>query len=66
MNKYIAKRLVMMIPIVLGVTFLVFFIMSLLPGDPGRMILGMGAKAEDVAAYNHRLGVDRPFLVRLI
>ena len=66
MNKYIAKRLVMMIPIVLGVTFLVFFIMSLLPGDPGRMILGMGAKAEDVAAYNHRLGVDRPFLVRLV
>lgn len=66
MNKYIAKRLVMMIPIVLGVTFLVFFIMSLLPGDPGRMILGMGAKAEDVAAYNHKLGVDRPFLVRLV
>ena len=65
MNKYIAKRLVMMIPIVLGVTFLVFFIMSLLPGDPGRMILGMGATAEDVALYNHKLGVDRPFLVRL-
>lgn len=53
-----------MIPILFGVIFVVFFIMSLLPGDPGRMILGMGATAEDVAAYNHALGVDRPFLIR--
>lgn len=66
MKKYITKRLVMMIPILMGVTFIVFFIMSLLPGDPGRMILGMGAKAEDVALYNHKLGVDRPFLVRFV
>lgn len=66
MNKYIVKRLLLMIPTLFGVIFVVFFIMSLLPGDPGRMILGMGAKAEDVAAYNHRLGVDRPFLVRLV
>ena len=64
MKKYITKRCVMMIPIIFGVIFIVFFIMSLLPGDPGRMILGMGAKAEDVAAYNHMLGVDRPFPVR--
>lgn len=66
MYKYIAKRLIMVIPILAGVIFIVFFIMSLLPGDPGRMILGMSAKAEDVAAYNHKLGVDRPFLIRLI
>ena len=64
MKKYITKRCVMMIPIIFGVIFIVFFIMSLLPGDPGRLILGMGAKAEDVAAYNHMLGVDRPFPVR--
>ena len=66
MKKYITKRVLLMIPILLGVTFLVFLIMSLLPGDPGRMILGMGAKAEDVAAYNHKLGVDRPFLIRFV
>lgn len=64
MRKYVTKRLMMMIPIVCGVIFIVYLIMSLLPGDPGRMILGMGAKAEDVAAYNHMLGVDQPFLIR--
>lgn len=66
MKKYVTKRFVMMVPIIFGVIFLVFFMMSLLPGDPGRMILGMNAKAEDVAAYNHMLGVDRPFLVRFV
>ena len=65
MKRYVIGRLLLMIPIMLGVAFIVFFIMSLLPGDPGRMILGMGAKVEDVAAYNHRLGIDRPFLERL-
>ncbi len=66
MKKYVTKRLLMMIPIMFGVIFLVFFMMSLLPGDPGRMILGMNATAEDVAAYNHMLGVDQPFPVRFV
>lgn len=66
MNKYIAKRLLMMIPTLVGVIFLVFLIMSWLPGDPGRMILGMSATAEDVAAYNHMLGIDLPFPVRFL
>lgn len=40
MYKYILKRLLMMIPVLLGVTFIVFFILNLSPGDPAAMILG--------------------------
>ena len=46
MYKYILKRLLMMIPVLLGVTFIVFFILNLSPGDPAAMILGDQASAE--------------------
>ena len=64
MWKYIVKRLLMLIPVVIGVTFLVFFIMNIKPGDPGRMILGVDASEEAVAAYNEELGLNEPYLVR--
>ncbi|MGI6587010.1 MAG: ABC transporter permease [Lutisporaceae bacterium] len=64
MWKYIAKRLLMMIPVVIGVTFLVFFIMNIKPGDPGRMVLGLDASQEAVNAYNAKLGLNQPYLVR--
>ena len=44
MAKYIIKRILYMIPVLLGVAFLVFTILSLTPGDPGSIILGMTAK----------------------
>ncbi|MCI8302546.1 MAG: ABC transporter permease, partial [Oscillospiraceae bacterium] len=46
MHKYILKRLLMLIPVILGVTFIVFFILNLSPGDPAAMILGEQATAE--------------------
>lgn len=64
MLKYTIKRVLLIIPILLGVIFIVFTIMSLTPGDPGRLILGINAQPEAVAALNHELGFDRPFLVR--
>lgn len=53
-----------MIPVLLGVAFLVFAILSLTPGDPGSIILGITAKPEDIAALNAQFGYDKPFLVR--
>ena len=50
MAKYIIKRILYMIPVLFGVAFLVFTILSLTPGDPGTIILGITAKPEDVAA----------------
>ena len=64
MWKYIVKRLLLMIPILLGVTFIVFFIMNLTPGDPAAIILGDQASAEALAAMRLELGLDKPLLVR--
>lgn len=64
MWKYILKRLLWLIPIILGVTLLVFALMSLKPGDPGRVYLGLNATQEAVDAYNDALGLNDPFFVR--
>ena len=64
MSKYIIKRLLYMIPVLLGVAFLVFAILSLTPGDPGTIILGITAKPESIASLSHEFGYDQPFLIR--
>lgn len=43
MLKYIGKRLLWMIPIIIGVSFIIFFLIDLVPGDPGSIILGSNA-----------------------
>ena len=50
MYKYIFKRLVMLIPVIIGVTFLVYFILDFAPGDPVAIILGIEATEEDFTA----------------
>ena len=64
MYKYIMKRLLMMIPVLLGVTFIVFFIMALSPGDPAAMILGDQASAEALEMKREELGLNDPILIR--
>lgn len=66
MGKYIIKRLLLMIPVLLGVTFIVFFIMNLTPGDPAAIILGDQASAEALADMRIQLGLDKPLLVRYL
>lgn len=65
MLKYIAKRILWMIPIVLGVTILVFIMMTFCPGDPAEIILGATATEEDLAQLRVELGLDQPFFIRL-
>ena len=64
MHKYILKRLLMLIPVILGVTFIVFFILNLSPGDPAAMILGEQATAEALEMKREELGLNDPILVR--
>ena len=64
MYKYIVKRLLMMIPVLLGVTFIVFFILNLSPGDPAAMILGDQASGEALEMKREELGLNDPLLVR--
>lgn len=64
MRKYIVKRLLWTIPVLIGATFLVFAILDNAPGDPAKIILGNGATAEAIAMKRAELGLDDPFLVR--
>ena len=65
MGRYILKRLLWMIPIIIGIVILIFTILHLVPGDPARMILGVTATPEEIAAMRHKLGLDQSFLVQL-
>jgi peptide/nickel transport system permease protein len=64
MVVYILKRLLLMIPVLLGVTFIVFFIMNLTPGDPAAIILGDQATAEALAQTREELGLNDPLVIR--
>lgn len=61
MWKYIAKRLIMMIAVVLGVAILIFTIMYFTPGDPAQIILGSSAKQEQIDALHVSMGLDKSF-----
>lgn len=64
MFKYISKRLLMMIPVLLGVAFIIFTIMDFTPGDPARLILGEYAAQEDIDALREEMGLNEGFFVR--
>lgn len=64
MYKFILKRLLQLIPVIIGVTFIVFFIMNLAPGDPAAIILGDQATAEALAMKREELGLNDPLLIR--
>lgn len=64
MVKYIFTRLLTIIPVLIGIVFLVFTIMYLAPGDPARTMLGDKAPQEQVDKLRSKLGLDRPYLVQ--
>jgi ABC-type dipeptide/oligopeptide/nickel transport system permease component len=60
--RYLARRLALTIPVLLGVATLVFALIHLIPGDPAQAMLGETASEEDVQALRERLGLDQPLL----
>ena len=64
LGEYVARRLLQMIPVVAGVTILVFFMIHLVPGDPAATILGNQATPARVAAVRHAWGLDKPLYVQ--
>ena len=64
MHRYLVRRLLLTIPVLLGVATLVFSLIHFIPGDPAQAMLGEGAAPEDVAQLRVRLGLDRPLLVQ--
>lgn len=62
MIRYLTRRLLLTIPVILGVATLVFSLIHLVPGDPAQVMLGEGAAEKDVLELRTRLGLDRPLL----
>ena len=62
MGKYILRRLLLLIPILFGLTVLVFFFIRALPGDPAAAILGERATPEAIERVRTALGLDRPLI----
>jgi len=65
MSRYVLRRLVQLIPVVLGVTILIFTIMYFIPGDPVRLMLGPEATLADIEAKRQQLGLNDPYFMRL-
>lgn len=59
-GRYILRRLAQMVPVLLGITVVVFALLQLIPGDPATTMLGLQARPEAVAALRRELGLDRP------
>ncbi|WP_291258564.1 nickel ABC transporter permease [Fusobacterium sp.] len=64
MHKYVLKRILLLIPVLLGVSLLVFAIMSLTPGDPAQLILGENAPKAAVLKLREEMGLNDPFFMQ--
>ena len=64
MIRFIARRLLLTVPVLAGVATLVFSLIHLVPGDPVQAMLGESASREDVVDLRQRLGLDRPLYVQ--
>ena len=66
MRRYIIKRILLMLLLLLGMSFIVFASLYIAPGDPAAMVAGPSATTEDIEAVRVSLGLDRPFLVQYL
>ena len=60
MLRFFLRRLLLTIPVLVGVATLVFSLLHLVPGDPVQAMLGESASPQDIAALRERLGLNRP------
>lgn len=66
MLRYIIKRLLYTVPVLLGISLLLFFMLRMLPGDPAQVLAGQMASAEEVEMIRHQLGLDQPVMLQYI
>lgn len=64
MLNYIGKRVLQLIPVLLGMSFIVFLIIRAIPGNPAQVILGQKATQESIAALEEKLGLNNPWYVQ--
>ena len=66
MGSYVIKRLVGLVPILFGISVLVFTILHLVPGDPASIMLGTNATPEAIAALRASMGLDQPLITQYL
>ncbi len=66
MGQYIARRLLALIPVLLGVSILVFSLIRMIPGDPVIVMLGERARAQDIERVREQMGFNRPIYVQYL
>lgn len=66
MTWYVLRRLAISVVVLLGISLAVYFLLHLVAGNPGRVVLGQRASVAAVNAFNHQHGFDRPFLVQYL
>ena len=66
MRRYVIRRLIGLVPVLLGVIFVTMLTIELIPGDPVAIMLGENARQEQVEALRAHLGLDQPFPVRYV
>ena len=66
MLRYFVRRVLLTVPVLLGVATLVFSLIHLVPGDPAQAMMGDGASPQDVAELRAKLGLDQPLLTQYV
>jgi len=64
MTQYIIRRLIITLPVLLGVSVVVFALVRFIPGDPAQLLAGQGASADQIELVRARLGLDEPLIVQ--
>ena len=64
MGSYILRRLLQLVPVVFGITLVLFVMLRLIPGDPASVLLGTHGTDEAIARINHEYGLDKPIIVQ--
>jgi peptide/nickel transport system permease protein len=62
MHNYIVRRLLQLVPVLLGVTIIIFGMVRLIPGDPAQIIAGTNATIEDIQSIRQKLSLDKPLV----
>src|SRR3954453_5935569 len=66
MTAYVARRLILLLPVILVVGIVVFALVHLTPGDPAAVMLGDRASPEDIARLRHQLGLNDPIAIQFV
>ena len=66
MREYLLRRLLLLIPTILGVTLVVFLMMRFIPGDPVTNMMGENYSEEDARQLRHELGLDQPLIIQYV